>query len=70
MAKKKKAAKKAKRPSQKRDRVKAKNATFFAKRSTRGRFKEMDEQGKSQRADRKRKAKKKAKSGFGDRGDR
>ena len=70
MAKKAKSAKKAKRSSQKRDRVKAKNASFYAKRSAGGRFKEMDETGRSQRTDRKRKAKKKAKSGYGDRGDR
>jgi hypothetical protein len=69
MAKKaKKAAKK--RSAQKRDRVKAKRATFFAKRTSRGRFKEMDEAGRSQRSDRKRKAKKKVRSGYGDRGDR
>lgn len=66
----KKKAKKAARSTQKRDLVKAPNATFYAKRSTRGRFTEMDETGRSQKTDRKRKAKKKTKSGFGDRGDR
>jgi hypothetical protein len=81
MAKKSKNAKKAKkaatkRPSKakraggKRDLVKAKNATSYAKRSTRGRFSELDEVGRSQKADRRTKAKTKAKSGFGDRGDR
>jgi hypothetical protein len=70
MAKKAKKAKKAKRSAGKRDLVKGKNATMFAKRSTKGRFKEMDETGKSLKADRRTKAKKKAKSGFGDRGDR
>jgi hypothetical protein len=65
-----KAKKTKKRPAGKRDLVKAKNATFYAKRTTKGRFKEMDEVGASQKADRRTKAKKKAKSGFGDRGDR
>ena len=69
-AKKAKTAKKAKRPAGKRDLVKAKNATMFAKRSTKGRFKEIDEAGTSLKADRRTKAKAKAKSGFGDRGDR
>ena len=71
MAKKaKKAAKKAKRASGKRDLVKGKNATMYAKRSTKGRFKEIDEQGKSQKSDRRTKAKRRTKSGYGDRGDR
>jgi hypothetical protein len=55
---------------QKRDLVKGSNATFYAKRSSKGRFKEMDERGRSQAADRRREAKTKAKSGYGDRGDR
>jgi hypothetical protein len=67
---KKKSAKKAKRPAGKRDLVKAKNATMFAKRSAKGRFKEMDEQGRAQKSDRRTKAKRKTKSGYGDRGDR
>ena len=69
-AKKATTAKKAKRPAGKRDLVKAKNATMFAKRSTKGRFKEIDEAGKSLKADRRNKAKAKTRSGFGDRGDR
>ena len=69
-AKKAKKAKTAKRPAGKRDLVKGKNATMFAKRSAKGRFKEIDETGKSLRSDRRSKAKTKAKSGFGDRGDR
>ena len=56
--------------SGKRDTVKAKNATFYAKRTARGRFKEMDEKGRSLKADRRRKAKTTVKSGYGDRGDR
>jgi hypothetical protein len=72
MAKRAKKAKtrKTKRPAGKRDLVKAKRATMFAKRSPKGRFAEIDEMGKSLKADRRRKAKRKAKSGFGDRGDR
>jgi hypothetical protein len=74
MAKKAKKAKKAgasakKRSSQKRDLVKGK-VKGYAKRTSTGRFKEIDTMSRSQRTDRKRKAKKKAKSGFGDRGDR
>ena len=65
-----KRASKGKRPAGKRDLVKAKNATSYAKRSTKGRFRELDEVGRSQKADRRTKAKTKAKSGFGDRGDR
>ena len=68
MAKKKAAAK---RSSQKRDLVrKKKGGAAYAKRGARGRFKEMDDVGRSQKTDRKRKAKKKVKSGYGDRGDR
>jgi hypothetical protein len=43
---------------------------MFAKRTTRGRFKEMDEVGRSLSADRRQKAKKRTKSGHGDQGDR
>lgn len=67
---KKKSAKKAKRSTGKRDLVKGKNATMYAKRSTSGRFKEIDETGRSQKSDRRTKAKRKTKSGYGDRGDR
>ena len=58
------------RSASKRDTVKAKNATFYAKRTERGRFKEMDEKGRCLNADRRTKATTKAKSGYGDRGDR
>ena len=61
---------KSKRPAGKRDLVKAKSATMFAKRSPKGRFTEMDEVSGSLAADRRTKAKRKTKSGFGDRGDR
>jgi len=66
----KKATKAKKRAAGKRDLVKGKNATMFSKRTTKGRFKEIDEAGKSLATDRRKKAKKKAKSGYGDRGDR
>jgi hypothetical protein len=59
-----------KRGSGRRDTVKAKNATFYAKRTARGSFREMDEKGRSVKADRRTKAKTKTKSGYGDRGDR
>ncbi|HXG88180.1 MAG TPA: hypothetical protein VNJ02_07585 [Vicinamibacterales bacterium] len=59
-----------KRASAKRDTVNSPTATLYAKRSTRGRFTEMDEKGRSLKADRTRKAKKKTKSGYGDQGDR
>ena len=61
---------KSKRAAGKRDLVKGKNATMFAKRSAKGRFKEMDEAGRSQKVDRRQKAKRRTKSGFGDQGDR
>jgi hypothetical protein len=72
MAKKKKAAKKAakKRSTQKREVLKTRSNTSYAKRSTKGRFKELDDAGRSQRADRTKKAKRKVKSGYGDQGDR
>ena len=59
-----------KRASGRRDLVKARNATLYAKRGARGQFKEMDEKGRSLAADRRRRAKTRTKSGYGDRGDR
>jgi hypothetical protein len=64
------AKKTARRSAGKRDTVKAKSATFYAKRTERGRFKEMDEKGRSLSADRRQRAKTKTRSGYGDRGDR
>jgi hypothetical protein len=64
------AKKKATRAKGRRDLVKGKSATMYAKRSRKGKFREMDEVGKSQKADRRTKAKRRTKSGFGDRGDR
>jgi hypothetical protein len=64
-------AKKAtKRSPAKRDLVRRKTASAYAKRTTKGRFKEMDDVGRSQKADRQRKAKRTVKSGYGDQGDR
>jgi hypothetical protein len=58
------------RGSQKRDLVKAKTGARYAKRKPGGQFKEMDDVGRSQTADRRQVAKKKVKSGYGDQGDR
>jgi hypothetical protein len=72
MAKKSQARSRAKRPrsAAKRDLVRRPKASAYAKRTGRGRFKEMDDAGRSQKADRPRKAKKKVRSGYGDQGDR
>ena len=64
------AKKAAKRSSGKRDLVRRKSASAYAKRTGRGKFKAMDDVGRSQKADRPRKAKRKVKSGYGDQGDR
>ena len=58
------------RNSTKRERLKNRNATFFAKRTSTGRFKEMDEAGRSLKTDRRTKAKRSVKAGYGDKGDR
>ena len=60
---------KKKRSSTKRDLVKGK-AKSFAKRTAKGRFKDMDPVRKSLPADRRKKAKRKTTSGYGDQGDR
>ena len=57
------------RPAGKRDLVRRPKASTYAKRSARGRFKEMDDVGRSQKADKRRKAKKTVRSGYGDQGD-
>jgi hypothetical protein len=64
------AKKKAKRSTQKRDQVETPTATMYAKRDEQGQFREMDEQGRSLASDRRRSAKKKVESGYGDQGDR
>jgi hypothetical protein len=63
----KKAAKK--RSASKRDLVKTPTGTFYAKRDQEGQFTELDEVGRSLRADRARKAKTTVKPGYGDQGD-
>jgi len=57
------------RPTAKRDLVRGPKGSAYAKRTTRGRFKEMDDVGRSQKADKPRKAKKTIRSGYGDQGD-
>jgi len=64
------ATKRKARRSGKRDTVRSKRATLYAKRTARGRFREMDEKGRALKADRRRKAKKTVRSGYGDQGDR
>jgi hypothetical protein len=62
-----------KRSTTKRDLVdpgKRKGGKRFTKRTSTGRFKEMDQVSRSLSSDRRKKAKKKTKSGFGDQGDR
>lgn len=72
MAKKKTAKKRTstKRASTKRDLVKSRSGKSFAKRSSKGRFKEMDTVKRSLPRDRRTKAKRRVKSGDGDQGDR
>jgi hypothetical protein len=60
-----------KRGSQKRDLVKPKRGgSRYTKRTKAGQFKEMDDVGRSLKADKRTKAKKTAKPGYGDQGDR
>jgi hypothetical protein len=72
MAKKaqKRAGAKRARPAGKRDLVRRPKASAYAKRTARGRFKEMDDVGRSQKTDKPRKAKKTVRSGYGDQGDK
>jgi hypothetical protein len=58
------------RPAGKRDLVRRPKASAYAKRTARGRFKEMDDVGRSQKSDKPRKAKKTVRSGYGDQGDK
>jgi hypothetical protein len=58
------------RSTSKRERLKTPTSTQYAKRTSKGRFKEMDEVGRSQTADRRKSAKKAVKAGYGDQGDR
>ena len=57
------------RPAAKRDLVRRPKSSAYTKRTASGRFKEMDDVGRSQKADKPRKAKKKVRSGYGDQGD-
>jgi hypothetical protein len=76
MAKKRKAkkaikkAKKGRRKSAKRELIDTGRDKRFVRRGAKGRFKESDDVGRSLASDRRRKAKRKVKSGYGDRGDR
>ena len=72
MAKKsqKRASAKRSRPAGQRDLVRRPKASAYAKRTAGGRFKEMDDVGRSQKVDKRRKAKKKVRSGYGDQGDK
>ena len=58
-----------KRASAKRDLVKSRSKSY-AKRTAKGRFKQMDTVSRSLASDRRKKAKRKVKSGYGDKGDR
>ena len=60
----------AKRASAKRDLINTGTDARYVKRTAGGQFKESDDVGRSLKADRARKAKKTAKSGYGDQGDR
>ena len=77
MAKKRTAAKKTgraktggRRKASKRELINTGTDKRFVRRGARGRFKESDDVGRSLSADRRRKAKRKVKSGHGDKGDR
>ena len=61
--------KKRSRPAAKRDLVRRPKASAYTKRTASGRFKEMDDVGRSQKSDKPRKAKKRVRSGYGDQGD-
>jgi hypothetical protein len=61
---------KKKRSSSKRELIDTGRNKMYAKRGAKGRFKEMDDVGRSLSADRRRTATTKAKSGYGDQGDR
>ena len=58
-----------KRSTTKRELLRTATSTQYAKRTSKGRFKEMDEVGRSLSADRRTAAKRKVKPGHGDQGD-
>ena len=66
---KRKSAAKKTRSSQKRERINTGTDVRYVKRTRTGQFKESDDVGGSQRADRARKAKRAVKPGYGDQGD-
>lgn len=72
MAKKKTSGRKTtgRRKASKRELINTGTDKRFVRRGAKGRFKESDDVGRSLSADRRRKAKRKAKSGQGDKGDR
>lgn len=59
-----------KRQSGKRELINTGNDKRFVRRNNRGQFSEVEDVGRSLSADRRRSAKRKAKPGYGDRGDR
>lgn len=59
-----------KRGTGRRDTVKGRRATSYAKRDARGRFTDLTAKGKSLKRDRRKEATRKVKSGYGHRGDR
>jgi hypothetical protein len=59
-----------KRDTSKRERLTTPTGRYYAKRDAQGRFKELDEVGRSQAVDRRTKAKTGVRSGHGDQGDR
>ena len=65
-----KKAKKPKKRASKRELIDTGRDKRFVRRGAKGRFKESDDVGRSLAADRRKKAKKKVKSGYGDKGDR
>jgi hypothetical protein len=52
-----------------RERISPRGDTRFVRRTAEGRFKESDDAGRSMRTDRRKKAKRTVKAGYGDRGD-
>jgi hypothetical protein len=62
--------KKAKRKSAKRERISPRGDARYVRRNANGEFDESDDVGRSQAADRRKKAKRSAKPGQGDKGDR
>lgn len=66
----KKAAGRGAKGSGKRERISPRGDTRYVRRDAQGQFKESDDAGRSQKADRRTQAKTSVKSGYGDRGDR